>query len=127
MPRHIAVVTSPTGAAIRDFLKIIHRRFANLRVTIIPVKVQGEEAAAEMIDALKIANRELDADIIVLTRGGGSMEDLWAFNSEELALAIRASDIPVVSAVGHEIDITISDSQRTSGRRPLCCRRDDSG
>jgi len=109
LPRHIAVITSPTGAAIRDFLKIIHRRFANLRITIIPVKVQGEDAAPEMIEALKTANRELDADIIVLTRGGGSLEDLWAFNNEGLAMAIRASDIPVVSAVGHEIDITISD------------------
>ncbi|MBN1625388.1 MAG: exodeoxyribonuclease VII large subunit, partial [Deltaproteobacteria bacterium] len=109
LPRHIAVITSPTGAAIRDFLKIIHRRFTNVRITVIPVKVQGEDAAPEMIDALKIANRELDADIIVLTRGGGSLEDLWAFNNEGLALAIRASDIPVVSAVGHEIDITISD------------------
>jgi len=109
LPQHIAVITSPTGAAIRDFLKIIHRRFANIRVTIIPVKVQGEEAAPEMVEAIKIANRELSPDIIVLTRGGGSLEDLWAFNNEELALAIRASDVPVVSAVGHEIDITISD------------------
>jgi exodeoxyribonuclease VII large subunit len=109
LPRHIAVITSPTGAAIRDFLKIIHRRFANIRVTIIPVKVQGEESAPEMIEALKIANQELDADIIVLTRGGGSLEDLWAFNNEDLALAIRASKIPVVSAVGHEVDVTISD------------------
>jgi exodeoxyribonuclease VII large subunit len=109
LPQHIAVITSPTGAAIRDFLKIICRRFANIRITIIPVKVQGEEAAPEMIEALKAANRELDADIIVLTRGGGSLEDLWAFNNEELALAIRASNIPVVSAVGHEIDVTISD------------------
>jgi len=109
LPQHIAVITSPTGAAIRDFLKVIRRRFANIRITIIPVKVQGEEAAPEMIEALKTANRELDADILVLTRGGGSIEDLWAFNNEELALAIRASNIPVVSAVGHEIDITISD------------------
>jgi len=109
LPRHIAVITSPTGAAIRDFLKIIHRRFSNITVTILPVKVQGEEAAPEMVEAIKVANRELDADLIVLTRGGGSLEDLWAFNNEELALAIRASDAPVVSAVGHEIDVTISD------------------
>jgi exodeoxyribonuclease VII large subunit len=109
LPQHIAVITSPTGAAIKDFLKIIHRRFANIRVTIIPVKVQGEEAALEMIEALKIANRELTPDIIVLTRGGGSLEDLWAFNNEGLAMAIRASAAPVVSAVGHEIDITIAD------------------
>jgi len=109
LPRHIAVITSPTGAAIRDFLKIIQRRFAGIRVTIVPAKVQGDDAPVELIEALGIANRELDADIIVLTRGGGSLEDLWAFNNEELALAIRASDIPVVSAVGHEIDVTISD------------------
>jgi exodeoxyribonuclease VII large subunit len=109
LPQHIAVITSPTGAAIRDFLKIIYRRFPNLRITILPVKVQGDEAAKEMIEALKTANRELNPDIIVLTRGGGSIEDLWAFNNEELAMAIRASDAPVVSAVGHEIDITISD------------------
>ncbi len=105
----VAVVTSPTGAAIHDFLKIIHRRFANIEVTIVPVKVQGDEAAAEIVEAIEIINRELSVDVIVLTRGGGSLEDLWAFNSEELALAIRASRIPVVSAVGHEVDVTISD------------------
>jgi exodeoxyribonuclease VII large subunit len=109
LPQHVAVITSPTGAAIKDFLKIIHRRFANLKVTIIPVKVQGDSAAPEIIEAIRTANSELSPDIIVLTRGGGSLEDLWAFNNEELALAIRASDAPIVSAVGHEIDITISD------------------
>ncbi|MBN2059002.1 MAG: exodeoxyribonuclease VII large subunit [Deltaproteobacteria bacterium] len=109
LPGKIAVITSPTGAAIQDFLKIILRRFSNLDITILPVKVQGDEAAAQMINAIKLANNEIKADVIVLTRGGGSMEDLWAFNNEDLALAIRASDIPVVSAVGHEIDITISD------------------
>lgn len=109
LPQKVAVITSPTGAAIRDFLKVIHRRFANIEITVLPVKVQGDEAAAEMIKALETANRELNVDVIVLTRGGGSMEDLWAFNHEKLALAIRASRIPVVSAVGHEIDITIAD------------------
>jgi len=109
LPQRVAVITSPTGAAIRDFLKIIRRRFANLEITVVPVKVQGEGAAGEMVEALDLVNRELDVDVIVLTRGGGSIEDLWAFNQEELALAIRASRIPVVSAVGHEIDITISD------------------
>ncbi len=109
LPQRVAVITSPTGAAIRDFLKIIHRRFANIEITVIPVKVQGDEATAEMVEALGTVNRELDVDVIVLTRGGGSLEDLWAFNQEELARAIRASRIPVVSAVGHEIDITISD------------------
>jgi exodeoxyribonuclease VII large subunit len=109
LPQHVAVITSPTGAAIRDFLKVIHRRFANLKITILPVKVQGDSAAQEMIEAIDIANHELRPDIIVLTRGGGSLEDLWAFNNEALALAIRGSDTPIVSAVGHEIDITISD------------------
>lgn len=109
LPQRVAVITSPTGAAIRDFLKIIHRRFANIEIIIVPVKVQGEEATAEMVQALETVNRKLHVDVIVLTRGGGSLEDLWAFNQEELALAIRASRIPVVSAVGHEIDMTISD------------------
>jgi len=109
LPQRVAVVTSPTGAAIRDFLNIIHRRFANIEITIMPVKVQGDEATSEIVEALEVVNRELNVDVIVLTRGGGSLEDLWAFNQEDLALAIRASRIPVVSAIGHEIDITISD------------------
>jgi len=109
LPRSVAVITSPTGAAIRDFLKIILRRFPNIRVIIVPVKVQGDEAAAEMVEALDVVNREISVDVIVLTRGGGSLEDLWAFNREELARAIRASRVPVVSAVGHEVDFTISD------------------
>ncbi|RLB32513.1 MAG: exodeoxyribonuclease VII large subunit, partial [Deltaproteobacteria bacterium] len=109
LPQKVAVITSPTGAAIRDFLKIIHRRFANIEIIIVPVKVQGDQAAAEIVEAIEIVNRELDVDVIVLTRGGGSLEDLWAFNEEKVALAIRASKVPVVSAVGHEIDTTISD------------------
>jgi exodeoxyribonuclease VII large subunit len=109
LPQKVAVITSPTGAAIRDFLKLIHRRFANIEIIVLPVKVQGDEATAEMVEALDTVNRKLKVDVIVLTRGGGSLEDLWAFNQEELARAIRASRIPVVSAVGHEIDITISD------------------
>ncbi len=109
LPQKIAVITSPTGAAIRDFLKVLLRRFGTLEIIIVPVKVQGEEASSEIVDALKIVNQELDADVIVLTRGGGSFEDLNAFNQEELAYAIRESNIPVVSAVGHEIDVTISD------------------
>jgi len=105
----VAVITSPSGAAIRDFLKIIRRRFANIEIIVVPVRVQGDEASSDMVKALDLVNRDLDVDIIVLTRGGGSLEDLWAFNQEELALAIRRSNIPVVSAVGHEIDLTISD------------------
>jgi exodeoxyribonuclease VII large subunit len=109
LPQKVAVITSPTGAAIRDFLKILHSRFANMEVVVAPTRVQGEGAAEEIIQALEMINREWPVDVIILTRGGGSLEDLWAFNSEELALAIRRSDIPVVSAVGHEIDVTIAD------------------
>jgi exodeoxyribonuclease VII large subunit len=109
LPQRVAVITSPTGAAIRDFLKIIGRRFANMEIIIVPVRVQGEGASADMVKALDLVNRKLDVDVIVLTRGGGSLEDLWAFNEEELALAIRRSNLPVVSAVGHEIDLTICD------------------
>jgi len=109
LPQRVAVITSPTGAAIRDFLKIIRRRFANIEITVVPVRVQGDGASADMVKALELVNRELEVDVIVLTRGGGSLEDLWAFNQEELAMAIRQSKIPVVSAVGHEIDLTIAD------------------
>ena len=109
LPQRVAVITSPTGAAIHDFLKIIRRRFANIEIVVIPVRVQGDEATTDMVKALDLVNRELKVDVIVLTRGGGSLEDLWAFNREELALAIRKSQIPVVSAVGHEIDLTIAD------------------
>ena len=109
LPQRVAVITSPTGAAIRDFLKIIRRRFANMEIIVVPVRVQGEESTADMVEAMDWVNRELNVDVIILTRGGGSIEDLWAFNREELALAIRKSRIPVVSAVGHEIDFTIAD------------------
>ncbi len=109
LPQRVAVVTSPTGAAIRDFLKVIGRRFANIEIIVVPVRVQGEGACSDMVKALELINRKLRVDIIVLTRGGGSLEDLWAFNQEELALAVRRSTIPVVSAVGHEIDLTICD------------------
>lgn len=109
LPQRVAVITSPTGAAVRDFLKVVFRRFANIEIIVVPVRVQGEGAAEDMVKAIKVVNSLLKADVIVLTRGGGSLEDLWAFNQEALALAIRDSDIPVVSAVGHEIDLTISD------------------
>ncbi|HKI48723.1 MAG TPA: exodeoxyribonuclease VII large subunit [Desulfobacteria bacterium] len=109
LPKRIALITSPTGAAVRDFLNVIQRRFANLEINILPVRVQGEQACGEIINAIEAVNRHLKADVIVLTRGGGSLEDLWAFNEEALALAIRQSRIPVVSAVGHEIDVTICD------------------
>jgi len=109
LPQRVAVITSPTGAAIRDFLRVIRRRFSNLEIIIVPVKVQGEGAAAEIASALNLVNRSLNVDVVVLTRGGGSLEDLWAFNEEAVALAIRSSRVPVVSAVGHEVDLTISD------------------
>jgi len=109
LPKKVVVITSPTGAAIHDFLKIIRKRFANIEILIVPVRVQGDQACDEIVEALDLVNRELTADAIVLTRGGGSLEDLWAFNQEALARAIRRSRIPVVSAVGHEIDLTISD------------------
>ena len=109
LPKKLVLVTSPTGAAVRDFLKVVERRFANLDIRIVPVRVQGDQACGDMVQALEFINRNLEADVIVLTRGGGSLEDLWPFNQEELAVAIRGSKIPVVSAVGHEIDLTISD------------------
>ncbi len=109
LPQKVAVITSPSGAAIRDFLKVIKRRFADIEIKIIPVRVQGEEASQDIINALRFVNAHLNVDVIVITRGGGSLEDLWPFNSEDLAYAIRESRIPVVSAVGHEIDWTICD------------------
>lgn len=109
LPQRIGIITSPTGAAIRDILRIVDQRFANVEVLIIPVRVQGPEAPAEIVAALALAN-ELDSlDVVLLTRGGGSMEDLWAFNDEAVARAIAQCRVPVVSAVGHEIDFTISD------------------
>lgn len=108
LPRSIGVVTSPTGAAIRDFLQIINRRFPNMHVRIYAAQVQGHGAAAQVAAGVEFFNRS-GCDVIVVTRGGGSMEDLWPFNEEILARAVAASRIPVVSAVGHEIDFTICD------------------
>lgn len=109
LPRRIGVITSPTGAAIRDFLQIINRRFPNVHITIFPCQVQGNTAAAEAAAAVEFFNRTRAADVLVITRGGGSMEDLWPFNSELLARTVAASAIPVISAIGHEIDFTICD------------------
>ena len=109
LPRRIGVITSPSGAAIRDFLQIINRRFPNVHVTIYPCQVQGSTAAAEAAAGVEFFNRTNAADVIVITRGGGSMEDLWPFNSELLARQIAASRIPIISAIGHEIDFTICD------------------
>ncbi|MCM2357484.1 MAG: exodeoxyribonuclease VII large subunit [Geobacteraceae bacterium] len=109
LPRRIGVVTSATGAAIHDILNVLERRFANVEVLLRPVRVQGEGAAAEIAGAVRDFNRYRDIDVMIVGRGGGSMEDLWAFNEEVVARAIHASRIPVISAVGHEVDFTIAD------------------
>ena len=108
-PACVALVTSPTGAAVRDMITTLRQRWPLTRVLVIPVAVQGEMAAPEIAHALQLANRTRAADVIVLARGGGSLEDLWAFNEESVARAIAASSIPVVSGVGHETDTTIAD------------------
>jgi len=110
-PRTIAVVTSPTSAAIRDFLEVLRRRWRGANVLIVPVRVQGEGAAEEIAEGIELANRlsRPKVDCLVVGRGGGSLEDLWAFNEEVVVRAIFASRLPVVSAVGHEIDVTLSD------------------
>lgn len=109
LPKKISIVTSPTGAAIRDFIKVAQRRFANLPLEVVPVSVQGERSPGEIIHAIRMLNDLGTTDLIILARGGGSIEDLCAFNDEQVARAIHASGIPVVSAVGHETDFTIAD------------------
>jgi len=109
IPQKIGIVTSPTGAAIKDILNIIDRRFANVEILIYPVRVQGEGAAQEIAEAISELNNYSDIDVIITGRGGGSLEDLWAFNEESVARSIYNSRIPIISAVGHEIDITIAD------------------
>lgn len=109
-PRQVAFVTSTTGAAIHDFLQVLRRRWRGTNVLVIPVRVQGEGAAAEIVAGIRLANRlSRPPDVLVIGRGGGSLEDLWAFNEEPVVRAIAASKIPTVSAVGHEIDVTLSD------------------
>ena len=108
-PRLIAIVTSPTGAAIQDMLRILKKRYPIARVLLVPVKVQGAGAAEEIAGAITYLNTKRYIDVIITGRGGGSIEDLWCFNEEVVARAIAASRIPVVSAVGHEPDVTISD------------------
>ena len=109
LPHHIVIISSPTGAAIRDILNILKRRHRGVKVTLVPALVQGKEAPNSLIEALKKAQSLKTADVLILTRGGGSTEDLWAFNDEALARALFAFPLPVISAVGHEIDFTISD------------------
>ena len=109
LPRHIGIVTSPTGAAIRDILNILSRRFHNLHIVLAPARVQGAGAAGDIAEALDLLNARGGLDLIIVGRGGGSLEDLWCFNEESVARAVARSAIPVISAVGHEIDFSICD------------------
>lgn len=108
-PRTVGVVTSATGAALHDILTAFERRYPGMQVNLYPTLVQGTEAADQIVAAISLANRHAEADVLIVGRGGGSLEDLWPFNEERVARAIIASDIPVVSAVGHEVDFSISD------------------
>jgi len=109
LPRRVGVVTSARGAAVRDIINVLQRRFANIAILLNPVRVQGEGASREIADAIREFNEMQNVDVLIVGRGGGSMEDLWAFNEEEVARAIFESVLPVVSAVGHESDVTIAD------------------
>jgi exodeoxyribonuclease VII large subunit len=108
-PSTVGVVTSPTGAAIRDMLSVLHRRWPILHIILVPVPVQGEGAGRHVADAVAVLNEQALADVIIVGRGGGSMEDLWSFNEEVVVRAVAASRIPIVSAVGHETDVTLTD------------------
>ncbi|HAA90462.1 MAG: Exodeoxyribonuclease 7 large subunit [Thermoanaerobacterales bacterium 50_218] len=109
LPRKVGIVTSPNGAAWRDLVSVMRRRFPGIPIVLAPAAVQGEQAPEQIVKALEILNQRSDIDVIIVGRGGGSLEELWAFNTEEVARAIFASRIPVVSAVGHETDFTITD------------------
>jgi exodeoxyribonuclease VII large subunit len=109
LPRRIGIITSPTGAAIRDVLHILRRRFCTIPVLIYPVQVQGAAAASQVAATIRLASRRADCDVLIIARGGGSLEDLWAFNEESVARAIFECAIPVVSGIGHEVDFTIAD------------------
>jgi exodeoxyribonuclease VII large subunit len=108
-PRRIGIITSPTGAAVRDFLQILRRRCPRIEVVVFGVNVQGAQAAGEIVRAVEILNERADCDLLVLARGGGSLEDLWSFNEETVARAVASSAIPTLSAIGHETDFTICD------------------
>src|SRR6202171_2654559 len=109
LPSRIGLITSPRGAAVRDIVRILRRRFRNVHLTVYPVRVQGDGASTEIVRALQFFNRKRMVDVLILARGGGSLEDLWAFNEEPLARAIAASQIPIISGIGHETDFTIAD------------------
>lgn len=108
-PKQVGVITSATGAALRDILTVLRRRFPNLPVSIYPTKVQGTLAAGEIVEAIALANRHALCDVLILARGGGSLEDLWPFNEEAVAYAVFESNIPIVTGIGHEVDFTIAD------------------
>lgn len=107
--QHVGIITSPTGAAVHDMLTVLERRFPSIMVSIIPVPVQGKDAAAQIARAIEFANEKSTCDVLMVGRGGGSLEDLWSFNEEIVARAIFASRLPIVSAVGHEVDFSIAD------------------
>ena len=109
LPRAVGVITSPTGAVIRDIIHVLNRRYPNTRIFIYSAAVQGPEAAGQLIEGIRCFNTKKNVDVIILARGGGSIEDLWPFNDEDLAIAISKSEIPIISAVGHETDYSISD------------------
>jgi exodeoxyribonuclease VII large subunit len=109
LPARIGIITSPSGAAVRDILHVLARRFPAIPILVYPTSVQGAGAASEIIAALAVAGRRAECDVLILARGGGSLEDLWAFNDERLARAIVASPIPIVTGIGHEVDFTIAD------------------
>jgi exodeoxyribonuclease VII large subunit len=109
LPRCVGLITSPRGAAVRDIVHILQRRFPNLHIVLYPVRVQGEGAAGEIVQAIRYFDRKQLADVLILARGGGSIEDLWAFNEEPVARAIVACTIPIIAGIGHETDFTIAD------------------
>jgi len=109
VPRKIGIITSPTGSVIQDMLNILKRRFENLHILVFPARIQGEGASSEICEAIRYFNQVTDVDVIIVGRGGGSLEDLWVFNEEAVARAIYHSKIPIISAVGHETDYTIAD------------------
>jgi len=105
----IGVITSPSGAAVQDVLRVLHRRFSNIHVVVYPSMVQGDQASEQLVKAIKKANSRNECDVLILARGGGSLEDLWSFNEEKVARAIFDSEIPIVTGIGHEVDFTIAD------------------
>lgn len=119
-PTKVAIVTSPTGAALQDMLNVLGRRNAGISILVVPSLVQGDQAPAQLVRGVEIVNRFKLADVIIMARGGGSMEDLWCFNDENVVRAVAASQIPVISAVGHEVDFTLCDFAADLKANPFC-------